>query len=95
MNLEITFRHMEHTESIDAKIREKMGKFGEHHLSSAANLNWTGWVEHHEHYANLHVKDHGHEFFVKAQSDNMYKTIDKVVTKLEAQLSHIGHHPGH
>lgn len=95
MNLEITFRHMEHTESIDSKIREKLQKFGERHLSSTANAKWTGWVEHNEHYATLHVTDRGHEFFVKAKTDNMYKTIDQVITKLESQLSHASHHPGH
>ena len=46
MNLEIAFRHMEHTDSIDSKIRHKVEKFGQRHLSQAAIVKWTGWVEH-------------------------------------------------
>ena len=95
MNLEITFRHMEHTESIDSKIRHKVEKFGQRHLSKAAIVKWTGWVEHQEHIATLHVMDRGHEFFVKAKSDNLYKTLDQVISKLESQLGHADHHPGH
>ncbi len=95
MNLEITFRHMDHTESIDSKIRQKVEKFSQRHLSGNATVKWTGWVEHQEHMASLHVNDKGQEYFVKAGSDNMYKTIDQVLAKLESQLGHSGHHPGH
>ncbi len=95
MNLEITLRHMEHTESIDSKIRQKIEKFGQRHLSGNAVVKWTGWVEHNDHIANLHVMDKGHEFFVKSQSENMYKTLDQVISKLEGQVGRLDHHPGH
>lgn len=94
MNLEITFRHMEHTESIDDKIRQKIEKFGSRHLSPGANVKWTGWVENQDHIATLHVTDRGHEFHVKGSADSMYKTLDQVISKLESQLSHASHHPG-
>lgn len=95
MNLEITFRHMEHTESIDEKIRQKLEKFGRKHLSGNAVVKWTCIVEHNEHAASVHVSDRGHEMHVKASSDSMYKTIDQVISKLEAQIESQGLHPEH
>lgn len=94
MNLEITFRHMEHTDSIDQKIREKMEKFASKHLTPNANIQWTCLVEHHDHMASVHVKDKGHDFHVKASAESMYKTIDQVLTKLVSQVETQNHHPG-
>jgi len=88
MNLEITLRHMEHTESIDKKIREKIEKFAKKHLSSNAIIKWTGWVENQDHLASVHAVDKGHEYFAKAKTESMYKTIDQAVHKLEAQVEH-------
>lgn len=95
MNIEITFRHMDHTESIDEKIRQKLEKFGNKHFSANAAVKWTCIVEHDEHLASVHVSDRGHEFHVKAGSDNMYKTIDQVISKLESQIESQGLHPEH
>jgi putative sigma-54 modulation protein len=86
---------MDHTESIDEKIRQKLEKFGRKHLSKNAKVNWTCLVEHNEHIASVHVTDKGHDIHVKAASDNMYKTIDEVITKLEAQIESHGIHPQH
>lgn len=52
MNLEITFRHLEHTENIDEKIRAKVERISKK-LSPSANLHWTSWVEHDEHISTL------------------------------------------
>lgn len=95
MNIEITFRHMDHTESIDQRIREKLQKFARKHFSQNAMVNWTCLVEHGEHVASVNVKDKGHDFHVKASSDNMYKTIDQIINKLESQIESQGHHPSH
>ncbi|MCP4914704.1 MAG: ribosome-associated translation inhibitor RaiA [Oligoflexia bacterium] len=85
MNLEITFRHLDHTEAIDEKIKSKVGKLAERHFSNAATFQWTSWVEHNEHYSTLKAHDKGKDYFVKASADNLYKTIDMVVSKMEAQ----------
>lgn len=95
MNLEITFRHMEHTESIDEKIRQKLERLARKHLSDNATVKWTCLVEHDEHVASVHVTDKGRDIHVKAGSDSMYKTIDQVITKLEAQVQSQGLHPQH
>jgi ribosomal subunit interface protein len=87
MNLEVTFRHMDHTESIDSKIREKLAHFAEKHFSKNAIIKWTCLVEHNEHLAQVHITDKGMEFHAKAGSPNMYKTIDEAIKKLESQVS--------
>ncbi|GAB4016271.1 MAG: hypothetical protein Fur0010_15980 [Bdellovibrio sp.] len=91
MNLEITFRHLEHTENIDEKIRAKVERISKK-LSPSANLHWTSWVEHDEHISTLLAHDGGKEYFAKASSDNLYKTIDLVIQKIELQIEH--HHHG-
>lgn len=95
MNIEITFRHMEHTNSIDERIRQKLEKFGKKHLTENAVVKWTCLVEHDEHIASAHISDKGQEIHVKAGTDSMYKTIDQVITKLEAQIENRGLHPEH
>lgn len=88
MDLKITFRHMDHTESIDQMIKEKIKRFSDKHLTQNASIQWTCLVEHDEHQSSVHVKDKSHEFHVRASSDNMYKTIDQAIHKLSAQVSH-------
>ncbi len=95
MNLEISFRHMDHTESIDERIRDKVDNFAKKHLSQEARVQWTCMVEHGAHESKVHIMDRGHDFHVKASSDNMYKTIDQAMEKLGSQLENKGHHPGH
>jgi putative sigma-54 modulation protein len=90
MNLDISFRHLEHTEAIDDKIRAKLDRVSKK-FSGNAHFKWTSWIEHNEHISTLHANDNGKEFFVKASSDNLYKTIDQVIHKMESQLEHHSH----
>ncbi len=90
MQLDITFRHLEHTESIDNKIREKLDRVSRK-FSGNTHFKWTSWVEHDEHISTLHAFDNGKEFFVKAAADSLYKTIDLVIQKMESQLEHHAH----
>lgn len=92
MSLEISFRHLDHTESIDEKIREKITRLQSRHFSETATFKWTSWVENHEHITSFHAYDKGKEYFVKASSDNLYKTIDMAIKKMESQVEHHGHH---
>lgn len=91
MKFEISFRHLEHTESIDAKIRKKVLNFADKHLSSSSNIEWSSWVEHNEHVSTFHARDKGKEYYVKAKADNLYKTIDLAIQKMESQFQHKNH----
>lgn len=87
MQLEITFRHLEHTPALDEKIREKLGRVSKK-LGAEAHYHWTAWVEHNTHISTLAIKDRGNDYFVKAESDDLYKTIDLAIKKIENQLEH-------
>ncbi|MDC1175328.1 HPF/RaiA family ribosome-associated protein [Bacteriovoracaceae bacterium] len=95
MNLEITFRHLEHTEAIDEKIKDKVSKLKERHFTDAVTFQWTSWIEHDDHITTLKAHDKGKDFFVKASADNLYKTIDMIINKMTAQVEHHGVHSKH
>ncbi|MBL6988720.1 MAG: ribosome-associated translation inhibitor RaiA [Bacteriovoracaceae bacterium] len=86
MKLKITFKHLEHTPSLDEKIREKSKKL-EKYLDSSAVLNWTCFVKDGHHYAEVDVHNLHYDFHATANSDNLYKTLDLVIAKLTKQLS--------
>tara|TARA_R110000868_G_scaffold64597_2_gene194069 strand:- start:41795 stop:42070 length:276 start_codon:yes stop_codon:yes gene_type:complete len=90
MNLDITFRHLEHTPALDTKIRDKVNRVAKK-LSPTAHYHWTSWVEHDAHISTLAVKDGSRDFFAKAESGDLYKTIDLAIKKLENQLAHQHH----
>lgn len=87
MNLDITFRHLDHTPALDTKIRDKVTRVAKK-LGPTAQFHWTSWLEHDSHISTLSVKDGGKDFFAKATSEDLYKTIDIAIKKLENQLAH-------
>ena len=87
MKYTISFKNLEHTEALDSKIKEKSNKL-QKHLQEDAEINWTCWTEHDSQYAEVKVHDGKNNYRVKADSDNLYKTLDIVLNKLENQISH-------
>ena len=87
MNVEITLRHLEHTPAIDEKIKSKLQKVAKR-LGDDASFHWTAWVEGDQHYSSLQAKSKKHDYFVKAHTDDMYKTMDEVISKIENQIAH-------
>lgn len=85
MNVNITFRHMEHTPALDEMIREKSEKFNKW-LGPQSNVHWTCWTEGINHCSEVSIHSGQQEFFAKAQADDLYKTFDLVVHKIQNQL---------
>ncbi len=85
MNVNITFRHMEHTPALDEMIREKSAKFNKW-LGPQSNVHWTCWTEGINHCSEVTIHSGHQEFFAKAQADDLYKTFDLVVHKIQNQL---------
>lgn len=86
MNLTITFKHLEHTPALDAKIREKAEKLGKY-LDSNMNVKWTCTVNGELQTSELEVTGHrGAPFFASSSADNLYKTFDDVVQKVSRQI---------
>lgn len=87
MKTNITFRNLEHTPSLDEKIKEKSQKL-QKFLKEDCEVSWTCWTEKDNQFAEVKIKSGKDNFIAKADSDNLYKTLDIVISKLENQISH-------
>lgn len=85
MNLTISLLHLEHTEAIDQKIREKSAKF-EKYFSEGCEVKWTAHVKNGEHFAECKVIGPRSSFLASGKTESLYKTLDLVVGKLEKQI---------
>jgi putative sigma-54 modulation protein len=85
MNLKISFKHMHHTPALDQRIQEKSQKF-EKYFQGQLKVDWHCWVHGDEHWAEVKVHGPKFDFFAKASADNLYKSLDLVVDKMERQM---------
>jgi putative sigma-54 modulation protein len=85
MDISISCKHLEHSEALDLRIQAKSQRLGKF-LRNTDSVNWVCWTSEGLHWAEIRVYGGQKEFFAKASSDSMYKTLDKVVHKLEMQL---------
>lgn len=85
MNVNITFRHMEHTPALDNLIREKSEKFAKW-MGPTTDVNWTCWTDGANQGSEVRIHSGHQEYFAKAQDDDLYKTVDQVVHKIQNQL---------
>ncbi len=85
MKLKITFKHLEHTPALDQRIKEKTQRF-EKFFQGNINIQWICWVKDDKHWAEMKVHGPKFDFFAKAFADNMYKSLDLVVEKMERQI---------
>lgn len=89
MKITISFKHLEHTPALDAKIREKSEHLAKY-LDGNTTIKWTCSVKEGasgEHVAELHVHGPKCDFHATAHSDNLYKCLDLAVEKVEKQMS--------
>lgn len=86
MKLKISFKHLEHTPALDHRIAEKSEHF-EKYFQGNISVHWTCWVHNDEHWAEVKVHGPKFDFFAKASADNMYKSLDLVVEKVEKQFA--------
>ena len=85
MKLKISFKHLEHTPALDQRIKEKSEKF-EKYFQGNTTVQWFCWVEDNKHWAEIKVHGPKFDFFAKACADNLYKSLDLVVDKMERQI---------
>ena len=86
MNLKIKFHQIDSTEAIKNKITEKcekLGKFFEGHF----DVNWTCSTGKEGHHSHAIVAGKGFTINAESTRDDLYKTFDDVITKIEKQLS--------
>ncbi|MDD0853824.1 ribosome-associated translation inhibitor RaiA [Halobacteriovorax sp. GB3] len=85
MKVTISFRHLDHTPALDERIHEKSKKL-EKFLGGRSNIRWSCYVKQGNHYAEVELTGPNYSYHAAAHTDSLYKSIDKVMTKIEKQL---------
>ena len=86
MKVTISFLNLEHTPALDERIQEKSAKL-EKFIDGEINLKWSCYVKEGQHYAEVDLNGPTFHYHATGHTDNLYKTIDVAVEKLEKQLS--------
>ena len=87
MNVSITFRHMEPTDSIKAYASEKVSRL-QKKLRQPMTARVTLSLEKLEHTVEVQIQSGGQWYEAKEVSADTYASIDTVVDKLERQIGH-------
>lgn len=86
MNVTISYKQLDSSEAIDAKIREKTDKLEKYFDGQNINIKWTCSVDAGLFSSEAEVTGHrGPPLFASATEDNLYKTFDDVVQKISRQ----------
>ena len=85
MKLKISFKHLNHTPALDERIKEKSEKLDKY-FEGNTSVSWTCWVSGDDHWAEIKAHGPKFDFFAKASADNMYKSLDLCVEKMERQF---------
>jgi len=85
MNVTISFKNLEHTPALDERIHEKSAKI-KAHVKGNPTLDWVCGIEEGQHMAEVKVHGPNYQFFAKASSESMYKSIQMVTDKIERQI---------
>lgn len=85
-NISITFRHMDATQAIKDYATEKVGKL-QRLLRQPMTAKVTLSVEKHEQVAEVRLSSGSDHHEAREANSDVYASIDKVVDKLERQIS--------
>ena len=85
MQLEITGHHIDVTDSMNAYVREKVGRVTRH-LDRLINIHVILEVQKGRHRAEASLHVSGNHIFAEAQADDMYSAIDLLADKLDRQI---------
>ncbi len=86
MQLQITGRHLEITQSIKAYVEEKMTKLTRH-FDHIMDGRIVLSIEHGKHIAEGSISVPGNDVIAKADGENMYAAIDSLQDKLDRQVT--------
>lgn len=86
MEIKITGQHMEVSPALKEWIKNKTNKLSRHF----EQIMWVHVVlkiEKNKQIAEAKMHATGHDFFAQASSDDMYESIDAMITKLNTQVN--------
>ncbi|MDC1447813.1 ribosome-associated translation inhibitor RaiA [Candidatus Thioglobus sp.] len=85
MQLNLSGHHLDITSSIRQHTSDKLTKI-KHHFDSVMNVNMILEVQKDLQKAEATIHVSGADLFAKAQSDDMYVSIDQLINKLDSQI---------
>lgn len=85
MQLNISGHHLDITKAIKQYSLAKLSKI-EHHFDQVININMILEVEKDVQKAEARIHVSGADLFAKAESFDLYNSIDQMVNKLDAQI---------
>jgi putative sigma-54 modulation protein len=86
MNIAITFRQMEATDSVRDHVTEKVGKL-QKFLRQPMHGQVTLSCQQRVHTIEVELHAGSLRYHAREETDDMYKSVDKVCDKLERQIS--------
>lgn len=85
MKVTISFKHLDHTPSLDERIHEKSERLSKY-FDGKSHIKWNCSVKEGTHYAEIDLSGPNYSYHATASSDNLYKSFDLVVAKIERQV---------
>ena len=85
MQLNLSGHHLDITSSIRQHTSDKLSKI-KHHFDNVMNVNMILEVQKDLQKAEATIHVSGTDLFAKAESNDMYASIDKLINKLDSQI---------
>jgi putative sigma-54 modulation protein len=85
MQLNISGHHLDITPALRQHSNEKLSKI-KHHFDQVINVNMILEVQKDVQMAEATIHLRGADLFAKAQSSDMYVSIDQLINKLDSQI---------
>ena len=85
MQLNISGHHLDITPALKQHTNQKLSKI-KHHFDQVMNVNMILEVQKDVQTAEATIHLRGVDLFAKAESNDMYASIDKVINKLDSQI---------
>ena len=85
MQLNISGHHLDITPALKQHTNQKLSKI-KHHFDQVMNINMILEVQKDVQTAEATIHVSGADLFAKAESDDMYASIDKLINKLDSQI---------
>lgn len=86
MGISITFRHLASSDAIKGYVHEKLERV-QKYLREPLDAHVIIFTEKHDHVAEMIITSSGRQYKASHTSDDMYKSIDHTVDKVEHQIS--------
>ena len=85
MQLNISGHHLDITPALKQHTNDKLSKI-KHHFDQVMNVNMILEVQKDVQTAEATIHLRGVDLFAKAESNDMYASIDKLINKLDSQI---------